>query len=113
MEINLNEEIEATAEVIHLKGIIDIIKVRSTYIEVVREFTSFLSSFLSRSTHQKLSFCVAMISRTGSQKIFVETRDENIDIEPIPSVLRSSIRGLVRVQIVRQKDKFECIHILR
>ncbi len=50
---------------------------RSTYIEVVREFSFFLSSFLSiflsRSTHRKLSFCVAMISRTESQKIFVET----------------------------------------
>jgi hypothetical protein len=54
-----------------------------------------------------------MISGTESQKIFVETWDENIDIEPIPSVLRSSLRGVVPSQIASKKDKFEWIHILR
>jgi hypothetical protein len=54
-----------------------------------------------------------MISRTESQKILVETRDENIDIEPIPSVLKSSLRGLARLQIAPKKDKFEGVHILR
>jgi hypothetical protein len=54
-----------------------------------------------------------MISRTESQKIFVETRDENIDIEPVPSVLRSSLRSLVLLQIATKKDKFEWIHVLR
>jgi hypothetical protein len=48
-----------------------------------------------------------------SQKILVETRDETIDMEPIQSVLRSSLRGLVLLQIVLKKDKFEWIHILR
>jgi hypothetical protein len=48
-----------------------------------------------------------MISGMESQKIFVETRDENIDIEPIPSVLRSSLRGLIPLQIAPKKDKFE------
>jgi len=42
-----------------------------------------------------------------SQKIFIERWYEHIDIEPIPSVLRSSRRGLVRLQIGRQKDKFD------
>jgi hypothetical protein len=54
-----------------------------------------------------------MISRRESQKIFVETWDENIDIEPIPSILRSFPRGLVRLQIAPKKDKFEGVHILR
>jgi hypothetical protein len=54
-----------------------------------------------------------MISRTESQKILVEKLDENIDIEPIPSVLRSSLRGLVPLQIAPKKDKFEGVHILR
>ncbi len=86
---------------------------RITYIEVVREFTFFLSFILSRSTHQKLSFCVAMIWRTESQKILIEKGDENIDIEPIQPILRSSPIGLVRSEKARQKDKFEWIHILR
>jgi hypothetical protein len=54
-----------------------------------------------------------MISRMESQKILIETRDENIDIEPLPSVLRSFLRGLVHLQIAPKKDKFECSHILR
>ncbi len=41
--------------------------------------------------HQKHSFWVAIISRIETQKIFIETGDENIDIELISSVLRSSI----------------------
>ena len=47
-------------------------------------FTRVPSSFLfllSRRTHRKLSFCVAMNSRTVNQKILVQTRDENIEIE--------------------------------
>jgi hypothetical protein len=80
---------------------------------ILRLSTSLLSFFLSRSTHQKLSFRVAMISRTESQKIFVETRYENIDIEPIPSVLRSSLRGLVPSQRAPKKDEFEGVLILR
>ncbi len=43
-----------------------------------------------------------------SQKVFVETRDENISIEPILSILRSSLRNLVCLRIARQKDKFFC-----
>jgi hypothetical protein len=43
-------------------------------VPILRLSASLLSFFLSRSTHQKLSFCVAMISRTESQKILVETR---------------------------------------
>jgi hypothetical protein len=54
-----------------------------------------------------------MISRMESQKILVETGDENIDIEPIPSVLRSSLRGLVPLQIAPKKDKFEGVQLLR
>jgi hypothetical protein len=54
-----------------------------------------------------------MISRTESQKIFIETRDGNIGIEPIQSVPRSALGGPVPLQIARQKDKVECIHILR
>jgi hypothetical protein len=53
-----------------------------------------------------------MISRTESQKVFVEKRDENINIEFIPSVLRSSLRGLVPLQIAQKKDKFDGVHIL-
>ena len=47
-----------------------------------------------------------MILRTGGRKIVVQTRDENIEIEPISSVLRSFVRGFVRLQKTRQKDKF-------
>jgi hypothetical protein len=54
-----------------------------------------------------------MISRTESQKILVETLDENIHIEPIPSALRPSLRGLVPLQIAPKKNKFEGVHILR
>ncbi len=66
---------------------------------------SYLSFFLSRSKHQNVSFCVTMILRMQSQKILVETWAENIDLEPISSVLRSSLRDLVCLQIARQKDK--------
>jgi hypothetical protein len=54
-----------------------------------------------------------MISTTESDKISVETGDENIEIEPIPSVVRSSLRSLVPLQIAPKKDKFEGVHILR
>jgi hypothetical protein len=46
-----------------------------------------------------------MISRTESQKILVETSDENIDIEPLPFVLRSSLRSLVPLQIAPKKGQ--------
>ncbi len=47
-----------------------------------------------------------MVSRTESQKIVIETRDENIDIEPGSLGFRSSLRGLVPLEITPQKDKF-------
>ncbi len=78
-------------------------EVRSSSIEVIREF--FLSFLLSKITHQNFFVCVVVISRIKSHKIFIETRDENIDIESILSILRSSLRDLIRLQIDPQKDK--------
>jgi hypothetical protein len=42
--------------------------------------------FLSLRTQQKLSFSIAMTSRTANQKIFVQTQDENIENELVPLV---------------------------
>jgi hypothetical protein len=47
-----------------------------------------------------------MISRIESQKIFFETRDGNIDIEPRSSGLPSSLRVFIYLEIDRPKDKF-------
>jgi hypothetical protein len=78
---------------------------------ILRLAASFLTLFfLSRITHQKLSSGDAMISRMESQKTFVETRDENIDIEPILFGLRSSLRRLVCLQIARQHGIIEMIN---
>jgi len=66
----------------------------------------FLSYFLSRRTHSKSVFCVAMISRTESQKIFVRKRDENIEIEPRSFVIRNLGLVFVRLQIVTKKYDF-------
>ncbi len=45
------------------------------------------------------------ISIIKDRKKFIETRDENIGIEPISSILRSSLRDLIRLQIEPQNDK--------
>jgi hypothetical protein len=45
-----------------------------------------------------------MISRMETQKIFIEMGDENIDIELILSVLRSSIRGIVKREKADSQD---------
>jgi hypothetical protein len=42
--------------------------------------------FLSLRTQQKLSFSIAMTSRTANQRIFVQTQDENIENELVPLV---------------------------
>ncbi len=68
--------------------------------------SSFFFFFLSRRTHQKLVFCVVMISRTESQKIVVQTRNENIEIELDKSVFRSFVGVSVRLQGARKKDDF-------
>ena len=65
--------------------------------------------FLSRRTHQKLVFCVRMISRTESQNIVVQTRNENIEIELVPFVFRSFVGVSVRIQEARKKGDFQCI----
>ena len=87
------------------------IKMRSIYIAIGREFSLFLS--LSR-THQKCSFCVAMISRTESQKILIETGHENIDMKFIPFDFQFSVDSLVSLQGVLKKVDFDiglyCFH---
>ncbi len=67
------------------------------------------SSLLSRRTHRKLSFCVAMNSRTGHQQTLVQTRNENIEIELVPFVFRSFVGVFVRIQEARKKGDFQCI----
>ena len=67
------------------------------------------SSLLSLRTHRKLSFCVAMNSITVHQKLFVQTRDENIEIELVPFVFRSFVGVSVRIQEARKKGDFPCI----
>jgi hypothetical protein len=47
-----------------------------------------------------------MISRTENQKIFVQTQDENIEIELIVFFLQSFIGPSVRLQRARQKRVF-------
>ena len=65
--------------------------------------------FLSRRTHQKLMFCVVMISRTECQKIVVQTRNENTEIELDKFVFRSFVGVSVRLQGAVQKGDFQCI----
>ena len=48
-----------------------------------------------------------MISRLQNHKILVETRDENIEIESIPSVFQFFLGGLVRLQIAPKKREFD------
>ncbi len=48
--------------------------------------------------HQKFVFSSAIISGNENQGIFVQTRDENIEIEPITFVVRSLLKGFVRLQ---------------
>ena len=67
------------------------------------------SSLLSRRTHRKLSFCVAMISRTENQKIFVQTQDENIKTKLPPTFFKFFVDTSVYLQRVRQKGDFQCI----
>ncbi len=57
--------------------------------------TSILSVFFAVT---KFVLCVAVISRTGHQKIFVQIRDENIEIESLPSVFRSFLECFVHLQ---------------
>jgi hypothetical protein len=72
-------------------------------------FTCVPSSLLSRRTHRKLSFCVAMNSKTVHQKLFVQTRNENIEIELVPSIFRSFGGVSVRIREARKKGDFQCI----
>jgi hypothetical protein len=65
--------------------------------------------YLSRRTHQKLSCCVVMTSRTESQKIFVQTQDENIKTKSPPSFFKFFVDPSVYLQRVRQKGDFQCI----
>ena len=48
-----------------------------------------------------------MISRTESQKIVVQTRNENIEIELDKSVFRSFVGVSVRLQGEQKKDDFD------
>ena len=64
---------------------------------------------LSLRTHRKLWICVAMNSRTARQKLFVQTRNENIEIELVPFVFRSFVGVFVRIQEARKKGDFQCI----
>jgi len=47
-----------------------------------------------------------MISKTEHQKISVQTQDENIETEYIPSVLRSLVQPFTSLLRTRQKGKF-------
>ncbi len=49
-------------------------------------------------------YYVPMIVRTENQKILLQTRDENIEIEHLLSVFRSLVEPLIRLQEVRQND---------
>jgi hypothetical protein len=55
-----------------------------------------------------ITFRVAMISERKHQKIFVQTRDEIIEVKTVPFVFRSFIELFVRLQRARQKDNFSC-----
>ncbi len=72
--------------------------------------SSFFYFLLSTS---KLSFSVAMISGLENHKILVETRDENIEIESIPSVFQFFLGGSVRLQIAPKKHEFDGVCLLR
>ncbi len=60
-----------------------------------------LSFLLSLRTHRKLSFSVARISKTANQKLFVQTRNENIETELVPFVFRSFVGVSVSLQEAR------------
>jgi hypothetical protein len=47
-----------------------------------------------------------MISRSENQKILVQTRNENIEIESIAFLFEFSIECLVRMQEASKKDDF-------
>jgi hypothetical protein len=64
--------------------------------------------FVSRRAHQKLMFCVRMISRTTSQKIFVQKRDENTKTELVKSIFRS----LLGPSVISQKLRRFCMETL-
>ena len=81
-------------------------KLRTAFRRRVKLECHLVFFFLSRRTHRKLSFCDAMISRMENQKIFVETQDENIDIESPPSVFWSLVEGFVSLQRTGQKGNF-------
>ena len=69
----------------------------------------FHTFFLSRRTHTKLAFCVAVISGTKHQKIVVETWDESIKIELLPPLLKSLLTPSVRLRRAQQNHEFECV----
>ena len=47
-----------------------------------------------------------MISRMKNQKIFVQTQDESIKIELLPSLFRSLVEPFVHLRRARQKGEF-------
>jgi len=49
-----------------------------------------------------------MIWTTANQKIFVQTGNENIMIESLPSFFRSLIEAFVHLQTAAEKDDFFC-----
>jgi len=55
-------------------------------------------SLLSRHKHRKVLFSVAMNPRMENRKIFVQTRDENIEIEFLPTVFGSLVGTSVCLQ---------------
>ena len=54
------------------------------------------SSFLSRHTHPKSIFCVAVISRTEYRATVVQTLDRSIDIEYVPFFSKFPLSPFVR-----------------
>jgi hypothetical protein len=67
---------------------------------------SLLSFFLSWFTHWNFGFYVAMISEMECQKIFVEIRHKNIEIESLPSVFWSFVGCFVRLKRAQQESKY-------
>jgi hypothetical protein len=49
-----------------------------------------------------------VIWTTANQKIFVQTENENIKIEPLPSFFRSLIEAFVHLETAAEKDEFVC-----
>ncbi len=72
-----------------------------------------VSFFLSRHTHKKFRFCVAMISGMEHQKIFVQTRNESIETESVPFAFRFLMEASVLLGESRQKRHFYCYFNIR